>query len=44
MGYDGWTQGAALLHAYEELAQHHGQMEITRDMLMQESKAGPPAS
>ena len=45
MGYDaGWTQGAALLHAYEELVQHHGQMEITRDMLLQESKAGAPAS
>ncbi len=28
-----WTQGAALIHAYEELAQHHGQMEITRDLL-----------
>ena len=43
-GYEGWTQGAALLHTYEELAQHHGQMEITRDILMQESKAGSPAS
>lgn len=43
-GYEGWTQGAALLHAYEELAQHHGQMEITRDMLIQESTAGSPAS
>jgi hypothetical protein len=28
-----WTQGAALIHTYEELAQHHGQMEITRDLL-----------
>jgi hypothetical protein len=28
------TQGAALLHVYEELAQHHGQMEITRDLLV----------
>ncbi|HTJ33277.1 MAG TPA: aminotransferase class I/II-fold pyridoxal phosphate-dependent enzyme [Dactylosporangium sp.] len=27
------TQGAALLHVYEELAQHHGQMEILRDLL-----------
>lgn len=27
------TQGAALLHVYEELAQHHGQLEITRDVL-----------
>jgi hypothetical protein len=26
-------QGAALLHVYEELAQHHGQMEITRDYI-----------
>lgn len=29
-----WTQGAALIHTYEELAQHHGQMELTRDVLM----------
>jgi len=29
-----WRQGKALVHAYEELAQHHGQMEITRDILM----------
>ena len=29
-----WTQGTALIHAYEELAQHHGQMELTRDVLM----------
>ncbi len=28
------TQGAALLHVYEELAQHHGQMEITHDLLV----------
>ncbi len=27
------TQGAVLLHIYEELAQHHGQLEITRDVL-----------
>ena len=29
-----WRQGKAMIHAYEELAQHHGQMEITRDILM----------
>ena len=29
-----WTQGAALIHAYEELAQHFGQMELTRDILL----------
>jgi Protein of unknown function (DUF664) len=29
----GRTQGGALLHIYEELAQHRGQMEITRDIL-----------
>ena len=29
----GWTQGMALIHAYEEPAQHHGQMELTRDVL-----------
>ncbi|MGH3695667.1 MAG: DUF664 domain-containing protein [Pseudonocardiaceae bacterium] len=27
------TQGGALLHIYEELAQHRGQMEITGDLL-----------
>lgn len=27
------SQGAALLHVYEELAQHHGQLELTRDLL-----------
>lgn len=29
-----WTRGECLIHAYEELAQHHGHMEITRDILM----------
>ncbi|MDP9795863.1 putative damage-inducible protein DinB [Catenuloplanes nepalensis] len=28
------TRGGALLHVLEELAQHHGQMEILRDALM----------
>jgi hypothetical protein len=28
------TQGGALVHLYEELAQHHGQMEVTRDVLL----------
>ncbi|MFP6653785.1 MAG: hypothetical protein VCA17_16430, partial [Dehalococcoidia bacterium] len=32
--YEGWTQGAALIHTLEELAQHHGQMELTRDFLL----------
>jgi len=36
-----WRQGKALVHAYEELAQHHGQMEITRDMLLHQ---GSPAA
>lgn len=27
------TQGGALLHAHEELAQHRGQLELTRDVL-----------
>jgi uncharacterized protein DUF664 len=30
----GRTQGGALQHVYEELAQHHGQLEITRDILL----------
>jgi uncharacterized damage-inducible protein DinB len=29
----GRTQGGALLHVYEELAQHRGQLEVTADML-----------
>ena len=28
------TQGGALVHVYEELAQHRGQMELTRDVLL----------
>jgi hypothetical protein len=28
------TQGGALIHIYEELAQHRGQMELTRDVLV----------
>ncbi len=28
------TQGDFLLHCYTELAQHHGQMELTRDILL----------
>jgi hypothetical protein len=27
------TQGGVLIHVYEELAQHRGQMEVTRDLL-----------
>jgi hypothetical protein len=30
----GRTQGGVLMHIYEELAQHRGQMEIIRDMLL----------
>ena len=29
----GQTQGGTLFHIYEELAQHRGQMEVTRDIL-----------
>lgn len=32
------TQGGVLMHVYEELAQHRGQLEITRDLL----RASPP--
>ena len=28
------TQGDVLLHCYTELARHHGQMELTRDILL----------
>jgi hypothetical protein len=27
------TQGGALIHAYEDVARHRGQLEITRDMI-----------
>lgn len=37
-GYSQWTQGAVLIHTYEELAQHHGQMELTRDVLMERGR------
>ena len=30
----GLRQGAALVHIFEEFAQHLGQMEITRDVLL----------
>ena len=29
-----WTEGWVLMHTYEELAQHHGQMELARDLLV----------
>jgi len=29
-----WTVGAALIHAYEELAQHLGHLELTADLLL----------
>ena len=31
------TQGGVLLHVYEELAQHLGQLEVTRDVLLSRS-------
>ena len=34
------TPGAALLHVYEELAQHHGQLEILRDLLRPQRGVG----
>ncbi|MDQ1565916.1 MAG: hypothetical protein QOF96_796, partial [Actinomycetota bacterium] len=30
----------ALVHVYEELAQHHGQLEITRDLILERRTAG----
>ena len=32
-----WTRGECLVHTYEELAQHHGHMEITRDILLRDA-------
>ena len=37
LGLD-WTVGAALMHTYEELAQHLGHLEITVDLL---GRSGP---
>jgi hypothetical protein len=38
---DGWdpprTQGEVLLHVHEELVQHLGQLEVTRDVLLARS-------
>ena len=35
MPLDGpWTVGAALIHAYEELAQHLGHLQITADLVL----------
>lgn len=33
-GARSWTQDAALIHTLEELAQHHGQLELGRDLLL----------
>ncbi len=35
-GPDNWTQGAVLIHTYEELAQHLGHMDITKDLLLRD--------
>ena len=32
--YTDWNQAQVLLHTYEELAQHHGHIEITKDILI----------
>ena len=34
------TQGAVLLHVFEELAQHLGQLEVTRDVLVARRAGG----
>jgi Protein of unknown function (DUF664) len=34
------SQGHALLHVLEEVAQHHGQTELTRDLLLRENDKG----
>ncbi|GAA5167507.1 MULTISPECIES: DUF664 domain-containing protein [Amycolatopsis] len=31
------TQGAVLQHVFEELAQHHGQMQVLRDVILAEA-------
>lgn len=34
----GRSQGGALQHVYEELAQHHGQLQLTRDVLQRDTE------
>lgn len=34
-----WTKGQALLHVLDEIAQHHGHLDLTMDLLLQ---AAPP--
>lgn len=42
---DGYaTQSEVLLHVYEELAQHLGQLEVTRDVLLARRAPGGPAT
>jgi len=36
-----WSQGHFVLQCYQELVQHHGHMELTRDVLLGQ---GQPAS
>ena len=36
----GRTQGGVAVHVYEELAQHYGQMQLTRDVLRAASGGG----
>jgi hypothetical protein len=38
----GRSQGGALQHVFEELAQHHGQLELTRDLLLRSPSAKLP--
>jgi len=33
-----WSQGASLIHTYEEIARHWGQMELTRDILVAQQR------
>lgn len=34
-----WTQGRFMLQCYKELSQHHGQMELTRDIMLGQGPA-----
>jgi len=37
-----WTQDAALIHTLEELAQHHGHLELSRDILLERRSIDAP--
>jgi hypothetical protein len=40
----GRSAGGVLMHVFEELAQHHGHLDLTRDLLVGQAQSGPDES